>query len=350
MQARQNPVIAFWASLKLTTVCLFLLAVLVLWGTLDQVDQGLYLAQQRFFNSWFVPGLWVLPGARLVIWILFINLVTVLLTRFRYSWSNFGLILSHTGMIVLILSAFVSFHFSSESFMQLREAEQSNQASDYILWELAVWQDDKKFTIREKELSVGKFFEVDGLKVYVKDKFLNARYFDTPFAGRIFKPLEIEKDFEKNNRAITLILDNRELTLVGEQEPSAFVTINDKQYIFELRRKAYKLPFAIQLLDVERDLHPGTQVAKSYRSKVKIIDKDAKRKFSISMNKPYRSGNYTVYQSSYGQDLDGNEFTVLAVVKNYGRLLPYISSLIISIGLFWHFGQALLKYLRSKNA
>ena len=249
-----------------------------------------------------------------------------------------------------MLSAFMNFHFSSESFIELKEAEQGNQASDYILWELAVWQDDRKFTVKERQLSLGKFFELDGLKVYVKDKFLNARYFDTPFAGRILKQLEVEKDFEKNNRAITLILDNREITLVGEQEATAFVTINDKQYIFELRRKIHKLPFAVQLLDVKRDLHPGTEIAKAYMSKVKISDQNGKRKFTISMNKPYRSGDYTLYQSSYGKDLDGNEFTVLAVVKNSGRLLPYIASLIISLGLFWHFGQALLKYLRSRNA
>jgi hypothetical protein len=244
----------------------------------------------------------------------------------------------------------LNFHFSSESFIELKEAEQTNQASDYIFWELAVWQDENKFTINEKQLSVGKFFEADGLKIYVKDKFLNARYFDTPYAGRILKQLNIDKDFERNNRAITLILDNREITLVGEQEPTAFVTINDKQYIFELRRKIHRLPFAIQLLDVKQDLHPGTKLAKAYMSKIKISGENNKSKFTISMNKPYRSGDYTLYQSSYGQDQDGNEFTVLAVVKNSGRILPYIASLIISLGLFWHFAQALLKYLRRKNA
>lgn len=345
----KNPIIAFLISLKLTVVCLFLLAVLVLLGTIDQVEYGLYLAQQRYFNSWFVPGLYIVPGARLVIWVLFINLVSVLCLRFRYRWSNLGLILSHTGLIVLMLSAFMTLHFSEESFVQLKEAEQSNVASDYMLWELAVWKDGQQWIFKEKDLSIGNFVELDAHKIYISTKYLNARYFDTPFAGRVLKNLPVETDFEKNNRVVTLVVDNREITLEGEQESMAFVTIDHEQYILELRRKQYTLPFAIQLLDVQRDLHPGTQTAKSYLSKVKVIEGDSKRKYTISMNQPFRSTAYTVYQSSYGIDLDGNEFTVLAVVKNYGRLLPYISSLIISLGLFWHFSLAFFAYLRRRD-
>lgn len=384
----KNPIFAFLTSLKLTVVCLFLLAVLVLLGTIDQVEYGLYLAQQRYFNSWFVPGLYIVPGARLVIWVLFINLVSVLCLRFRYRWSNLGLILSHTGLIVLMISAFMTLHFSEESFMQLKEAEQSNVASDYMLWELAVWKDGQEWIFKEKDLSVGNFVElrpvskqsfevqgaqkkvataqkarvalgdkpdfqnesIDAHKVYVSSKYLNARYFDTPFAGRILKNLPVETDFEKNNRAVTLVVDNRELILEGQQESMAFMTIDHEQYVFELRRKQYTLPFAIQLLDVQRDLHPGTQKAKSYLSKVKLVEGDSKRKYTISMNQPFRSTAYTVYQSSYGIDLDGNEFTVLAIVKNHARLLPYISSLIISFGLFWHFGFAFFAYLRRRDA
>lgn len=342
----QNSIIAFLASLKLTIACLFLLAVLIFLGTIDQVEHGLYIAQQRFFNSWFVPGYYILPGAQLVIWFLFLNLTTVLFMRFRYKWSNIGLVLSHLGLIVLMLSAFTTLHFSEESFIQLKEAEESNTASDYMLWELAVWKDGQEWIVAEKDLSLGKFVQLAELKIYIEAKYLNARFFDTPFAGRILQPLELEKDFEKNNRAVTLIVDNRELTLEGENQSTAFLTINDQQYIFELRRKRYPLPFSIQLLDVEREFYPGTQVAKSYSSKIKVKQNDSKRKFTIAMNKPFRSEAYTVYQSSYGIDADGNEFTVLAVVKNYGRLLPYISSLIISLGLFMHFGFAFLKHIR----
>ena len=46
--------IDFFSSLKLTVLCLALLMVLILWGTLYQVEYGIWQAQQVFFRSWFI--------------------------------------------------------------------------------------------------------------------------------------------------------------------------------------------------------------------------------------------------------------------------------------------------------
>ena len=53
------------------------------------------------------------------------------------------------------------------------------------------------------------------------------------------------------------------------------------------------------------------------------------------MNEPLRHKGYTFFQASFIDDSDV-ETTVLATVKNYGRLFPYISSIIMSIGLLIH--------------
>jgi hypothetical protein len=63
----------------------------------------------------------------------------------------------------------------------------------------------------------------------------------------------------------------------------------------------------------------------------------------ISMNKPLRFKDYTFFQSSYYIAPDGSEYTILAVVKNAGRLLPYFSSITIFLGLVIHFLVMLLK-------
>ena len=55
----------------------------------------------------------------------------------------------------------------------------------------------------------------------------------------------------------------------------------------------------------------------------------------IKMNEPLRHKGYTFYQSSFIESPDG-ETSVLAAVKNYGRLFPYISSIIMCIGLLLH--------------
>ena len=53
------------------------------------------------------------------------------------------------------------------------------------------------------------------------------------------------------------------------------------------------------------------------------------------MNEPLRHKGYTFYQASF---IDGEliQTTVLAAVKNYGRLFPYISTIVMCIGLLFH--------------
>jgi hypothetical protein len=65
------------------------------------------------------------------------------------------------------------------------------------------------------------------------------------------------------------------------------------------------------------------------------------------MNEPLRHSGYTFFQASFIEGLD-KEATVLAVVKNYGRLFPYISSIIMSVGLLLHLLINLPKMIKSK--
>ena len=73
-------------------------------------------------------------------------------------------------------------------------------------------------------------------------------------------------------------------------------------------------------------------------------------KFNISMNQPLRHGGQTFFQSSFGSTKEGKDLSVLQVVKNPGWLLPYISVAMMSFGLVWHFGYALLRFLRGRVA
>ena len=82
-------------------------------------------------------------------------------------------------------------------------------------------------------------------------------------------------------------------------------------------------------------MHPGTPVAKSYSSKINLIEDSIPRSVLIEMNKPLRHKGYTFFQASFIEG-EAGEATVLAAVHNYGRLFPYISSIIMSIGLLLH--------------
>ena len=120
-----------------------------------------------------------------------------------------------------------------------------------------------------------------------------------------------------------------------EKQKPEIITINNQDYALLLRPERTYLPFEIQLVDFKKIMHPGTKIAKSFSSEVYLIENETSRRVLIEMNAPLRYNGYTFYQASFSQSEFG-ETSILAVVKNYGRLFPYISSIIMSIGLLIH--------------
>ena len=104
-----------------------------------------------------------------------------------------------------------------------------------------------------------------------------------------------------------------------------------------------------KLEDFKKVMHPGTEVAKSYSTRINLIENNIPRPVLIEMNKPLRHQGYTFYQASFIESPNGEETTVLAAVNNYGRLFPYISSIIMSIGLLIHLLINLPKMLKKRS-
>jgi len=96
------------------------------------------------------------------------------------------------------------------------------------------------------------------------------------------------------------------------------------------------LPFKITLNNFRRDVYPGTDMPRDYESRVTITDGDIKWPAIISMNEPLRYGGYTFYQSSTAIDNDGQAISVLSIVTNKGWVFPYISGILLAIGLIYH--------------
>ncbi len=343
------------ASQKITVLLLVLLALFTIVGTIYQVEFGLYAAQKKFFNSPFVfLGFIPLPSVQLILWALFINLVAALNTRIIWKKVSLGIFTLHWALLLLLFSGFYSLYFSHESFIELREGEATNRSSDYYNWELLMIQEDsgEKESWKLDSLRQGASYKSKwGLGFKVDGYFENSRIFDTPFAGRILKKLELSKEAEQNIPSLLISTDShKKLQLYGDGLRTGTLFWEEDPYIFTLLRKKYYLPFALELIDVDRNLYPGTEIAKSYKSEVLIHEKgELKRKVKISMNKPLRYWQYTIYQASYGIDEDGGEFSVFAVVENRAGFLPYLASLIMAFAIFLHFASALLSYLKKRK-
>src|ERR1043166_7163622 len=118
-----DKLIDFFSSLRLTVVCLGLGLVLVFWGTLAQVEVGLFKAQNEFFRSFFIywgpaGSTWripIFPGGYLVGGLLLINLVTAHFTRFVWTRKKIGIWMVHFGVILLLVSQLLTDVLSRES-------------------------------------------------------------------------------------------------------------------------------------------------------------------------------------------------------------------------------------------
>ncbi len=361
---RQHPIVRIAASLKLTVICLLVLIMLIMWGTIYQAEHGLYAAQQKFFHSWifllwgFIP----FPGTVLTMSVLSINLCFALIFRIGIRWSNIGNILTHTGIIVLLAGGFYTFNYSEESTLSLREGEVTRFSSSNNEWELAVWQETgmnrETFAMDTQDFSNGREIRFDPLNIKIKlnDFYANCEAFiarknpgNHPQGHGFINISGIQSlngiptspEPSRDQPGVTFDLISpilaRPVLLFGGDNGPTTISAGGKTYGFSLRKKKFPLPVSLQLLDFKKTMYPGSEIPKSFESRVTVKTSGFEREVLIAMNKPLRYKDLTFFQSSYFIDRDGSEYSILAVVKNAGRLLPYISSILIFLGIAAHF-------------
>ncbi len=371
-EIKGNKILLFLSSMQISVVGLLLLFILTFWGTVAQVENGLYASQERYFSSFYflAMGFLPFPGAQLVLWILFVNLFCAFFNRVVYALENTGLIIVHCGLVLFLVAAFVTLHSAQESRLTLQEGASSNVSLAYSDWEIAIWQNNLKnrtvsaVDVKDlKEASRAKF-EQPAVAFVVKTYYKNAQAFSAPFAGikekylnssnfNVLQAVSVEKEPEKNTPGMILQLlnapDQPLVLLYGEDEQPIKIIINSKEYFISLRFKRYPLPITVKLVEFMMDKHPGTDVARSYKSKIQIQHDGVSREIVISMNEPLRFKEYTFYQSSYQIDTMGRKFSTLAVVKNSGRLLPYIATFVTFFGLALHFLLAAFNFQRERK-
>lgn len=147
------------SSLRLTVVLLAFSILVVFFGTLAQTEDGIYVAQAKYFRSLFAvwsphdPGWkWVmipLPGGYLLGGLLLVNLLAAHATRFKFTWSKSGIFLTHLGIILLLLSQLATDLFARESRMRFAEGEFRNYTEDFHASELAVLTDTSDPTLEQ---------------------------------------------------------------------------------------------------------------------------------------------------------------------------------------------------------
>ena len=324
-----NPLLKFckiFLSLKLTVTCLFLLMLLIFFGTLYQVEFGLHASQEKFFYSWI---LWVgdfvpMPGGKFVLWVLFMNLFASMMLHFQFGWRQLGLVMVHFGILLMLAGGWLTHLFGEESFLMLREGEAANLASGYKDWEISVWPKGDSPTVRDviafdsDDLEPG--FRLDakdvGLALTVQQYYLNAKAFrDTSetavtnvlnhHAINLIQSEKLLKEPEGHMPGALLTgkaSDGREFDLIlfgGDQQPTVVPAGDGEEVFVQLRRRRYPLPMLVELLDFEKSFHPESSIPRAFSSRIKVYLEDLEREALIEMNEPFRYQGFTFYQASY---------------------------------------------------
>ena len=135
----KRELIKFISSPKLFVYSLIWLMVLVTVGTVSQKYIGLYASQQKYFSSYFfLFGPLPLPGGRIVLFLMLVNLVSMMFKQNLWKMKKIGIIVVHLGGIMLLVGAGLTAFFSTEGSMVIEEGSRSNTVDDYHATELAI--------------------------------------------------------------------------------------------------------------------------------------------------------------------------------------------------------------------
>lgn len=336
---------------------------LLIAGTIAQKYMGLYEAHQKFFASfYFWAGPVPLPGGYTLIGIFSLALALQFVMGSSWRWSKSGIHLTHFGVLILLFGGLLTALTAQEGYMALDEGASSPYVYDYHRRELMIFsdtgQDDPLHVVTFEDLEQ----ELSGLpfRIGILDKCENcqirrreevARNLPQDAALRSmaqFMALEagpLEKESEVNLNGFTIVVEGAEESSNGVYilfeampMPVQITAKSGEIYTLIFGKAQRQLPFRILLQDFVKEDYPGLDKARAYHSDILVQDGNLSWPVRIEMNKPLRYRGYTFYQSSFVEEPDGSEISVLSVVENDGWLYPYIGTLIVLAGLLLHLG------------
>jgi hypothetical protein len=368
-------------SLKLTIVCMAALMVLVVACTLAQVHLGTWGAVHRYMRSWLVwwdvPGtvfsVPVFPGGALAGLVLAVNLLAAQVRRLELSWQKAGLWIVHAGLILLVAGEFVTGMFQKDDRLAFEVGQTSNYVFSLRDMELAVIDTtdpayDDVHGIPGSLLARADEIEVPGTPVTIRvHRYLenaqlsNLQPGQAPLATagvgagiavQELPPVTSDDDQNQTTAVVEPVAGGRSYGtwLVSRVlgAPQTF-THEGRTYRLELRDARTYLPYALTLRQFRHDVYPGTDIPKNFSSLVRLSNPGTgeSRDVLIYMNQPLRYAGRAFYQASFGKN---DTLSILQVVENPGWLLPYVSCVLVTLGLLVHFGISLARWVRKQQA
>ncbi|MBL8752367.1 MAG: cytochrome c biogenesis protein ResB [Planctomycetes bacterium] len=405
-------------SMRLSVWLVLLLMLQVLLGTFAQSWLAIQDVQRDFFESWFVVGelpisfwgkpLWPdefnqpwrlripIPGGYPVMLLLAVNLVVGGLVRIKWSARTAGILVTHIGILFLLVASFVKMHFSYAGMLGVFETpadgnllpgrvyETSRIVSSYAdelvllvdrgdaieertvpeqqLWGarndgiVTVSAEGLPFTVQvehwvDHSRALPKGPMVRSLLPEVDGAFLQAATWppgEQPQAEQEYSGCYVTVRPNSGEPLKAILRSTRREPFESSRYPWTF-TVAGQRYGLDLRRVTLDLPFKIKLDKFQKRDHPGTLSPMDFRSYVTVRDGTSTQEAQIFMNNPLRRDGYVVFQSNWGPQPMGGPpwYSIFEVANNPSDLWPMLACFVIAAGLLLHFGMKLRRFLRS---
>ena len=297
-----------------------------------------------------------------------------------------GMVLLHAGILLLLIGEFFTALFAVESTMTIREGQTVNFLDRSQKYELAFIEYsnpnfDRVTVIPKDFLKINKINEFDELPFNIKLNSFMANSSQPQSINNITNFDQLKYPSYKGIGSEYYISNTREVSgAIGERNAPAvdvelfdkksgnslgryilslwcypnfvnqiwdmpnLISFNGKNYRVYLRnQREFSLSpsgneFSIKLLNFVHEKYQGTQTPKDFSSRIRLINSGDKidRELKIWMNNPLRYAKKTFYQSGY---LPEDKGTVLQVVRNDSWMIPYLSCMIVFVGMgaqfFW---------------
>ena len=329
-----NRLWKFLTSLRLTVTLLALGIVLIFIGTVAQADEGLYVAQERYFKHWFIFGISFFghkvplpfPGGYLIGTALLVSLTAAFIHRFQWTTKKIGIHLTHVGIILLLTGQLVTDLLSRETQMRIYEGQTRSYSESPMDYELAFeWEADASYNevvaIPQAMLTKGAELKHEKLPftVRVKEFLPNSNpSFRAPMEQNgpplttnglansfDFAPSKVAYDMDSKNVPVALLeivspggslgdwvapgwaadesmsdsVWRYYQSKMGPQlgaavkarlEQPQIVSVQGKEFALALRPVRAYQPYSFTLLKATHDVYQGTETPKDFRSRIRI--------------------------------------------------------------------------------
>ncbi len=350
------------------------------WSMFVWIELDLVLKFMQVF-FWF-PKTWTLPSyvaipfpaGKLIGFAMLTNLLAAHLVRFRLTWKRSGVMIIHAGLILLFVGEAITRMKQVEQTMVIDEGQtvhfaENSRSYEFSFEDKSAKEHDTVVVVPESLVHIGKRFSdpqvpVDLLVLsYYKNSSVRAVNPSDKNPATVGQGLT---EFAEYRKEITGVSTDPKM-----DAPSTYITIlrkgtdeslgtyllsrfykpdtlelDGKTYSISLRNTRYYKPFSVKLNKFRFDRYMGTTKARNFSSDVRLVDpaNDVDREYHIAMNEPLRYGGETFYQHFFNEKTE--KTTILQVVRNPGWLIPYISCVMVTLGMTIHFGIYLIAFLR----